>query len=104
MKEKRNTGTYAKLKERNSNNFEDYKKNMNSRLYKKKGLKKLDCYCENKIFNSMDKYDKIVESMNKKKGIINKILIKQFGLRIIFTFLFASSGIVFTTIKLHCCS
>ncbi|VUZ99792.1 Plasmodium exported protein, unknown function [Plasmodium vivax] len=95
VKEKRNSGTYAKLKEHTSHNFEDYKKNMNSRLKKKKGIMKLDCYCENKIFNSMDKFDKLVENMNSNKGIINKILFKKFGLRIIFTFLFATSGIIF---------
>ncbi|KMZ89382.1 hypothetical protein PVBG_05978 [Plasmodium vivax Brazil I] len=94
-KEKKNTGIYAKLKEHNSYNFEDYKKKMNSRLNKKKGLNKLDCYCENKIFNSMDKFDKLVENMNSNKGIIKNILFKKFGLRIIFTFLFATSGIIF---------
>ncbi|KMZ95497.1 hypothetical protein PVMG_05804 [Plasmodium vivax Mauritania I] len=99
MKEKRYTGTYAKLKERNSRNFVDYKKNMNSRLNRKKGLKKLDCYCENKIFNSMDKFDKLVENMNSNKGIINKILFKKFGLLIIFTFLFATSGMIFALLS-----
>ncbi|KNA02209.1 hypothetical protein PVNG_05532 [Plasmodium vivax North Korean] len=98
-KEKKNTGTYAKLKEHNSHNFEDYKKNMNSILNRKKGLKKLNCYCENKIFNSMDKLDKLVENMNSNKGIISKILFKKFGLRIIFTFLFATSGIIFTVLN-----
>ncbi|KMZ82837.1 hypothetical protein PVIIG_03652 [Plasmodium vivax India VII] len=72
---------------------------MNSRLNKKKGLKKLDCYCENKIFNSMDKFDKHMENENSNKGIIKNILFKKFGLRNIFTFLFATSGIIFTVLN-----
>ncbi|KMZ77213.1 hypothetical protein PVIIG_05592 [Plasmodium vivax India VII] len=40
---------------------------------KKKGLKKLDCYCEEKIFNGIEKFDKVTDNMNCSKVIISVI-------------------------------
>ncbi|KMZ89848.1 hypothetical protein PVMG_06181, partial [Plasmodium vivax Mauritania I] len=42
--------TYSRVKGKESNNIDTYMKNYKNRYMKKKGISKLDCYCENKVF------------------------------------------------------
>ncbi|SCA82025.1 Plasmodium exported protein, unknown function, partial [Plasmodium vivax] len=78
--------TYGNLKNGGLSEFELYRKKYNHRYTNKKGLKKLDCYWENKIFDKIEKVNVIAERMqDRKKCFIKKILNKY----TIFLFLFA---------------
>ncbi|KNA02262.1 hypothetical protein PVNG_04493 [Plasmodium vivax North Korean] len=82
---KDNTGTYAKLKQGHSDNLETYRKNLRRNLSKKNGLKKLDCYCEEKIFKGIDKLDNLAQNMDRSKTKITRIIFKKYCIRIIFS-------------------
>ncbi|KMZ76771.1 hypothetical protein PVIIG_05852 [Plasmodium vivax India VII] len=69
--------TYKTLKKGESSQLELYKKNYKKRYNKKKGLKKLDCYWEKKIFDKIEKVNVIAEkTQNRKMRFIKKILNK----------------------------
>ncbi|KMZ77105.1 hypothetical protein PVIIG_06290, partial [Plasmodium vivax India VII] len=59
-----NNNTYEHIKNSTSNNVESYLKLYNKRYSKKKGLKKFDCYYEKKLYNSLNKLEKLAK---KKK-------------------------------------
>ncbi|VUZ99883.1 Plasmodium exported protein, unknown function [Plasmodium vivax] len=61
-----NTSTYDQLNKKKLNDLDAYKKGYKKRYSKKKGLEKLDCYCERKLF---DKIDEIYE-LSRTFGII----------------------------------
>ncbi|VUZ99791.1 Plasmodium exported protein, unknown function [Plasmodium vivax] len=88
--------TYAKLKQGRKDNLETYKKILNRNYSKKKGLKKLDCYCEEKIFKGIDKLDKLAQNMDRSKMKISRIIFKKYCISIIF-----SSLIPIFAITLH---
>ncbi|VUZ99602.1 Plasmodium exported protein, unknown function [Plasmodium vivax] len=70
--------TYANLKNRDSIKLKLYKTGYKHRYAKKKGLSKLDCYCEKKLFDKIDDINKVSEKMhNDKKRLIKKILKKH---------------------------
>ncbi|KMZ89383.1 hypothetical protein PVBG_05979 [Plasmodium vivax Brazil I] len=86
---KDNIGTYAKLKQGRSDNFETYKKNLRRNHSRKKGLKKLDCYCEEKIFKGIEKLDNLAQNMDRSKMKFTNIIFKKYCIRIIFSSLIA---------------
>ncbi|KMZ82836.1 hypothetical protein PVIIG_03651 [Plasmodium vivax India VII] len=87
--------TYANLKEREFDVLDSYKKNYKSRYSKKKGLAKLDCYYEKKIFDRIDNmYELAEKSRIARKSFIKKILIKYFIKFILFALL-PFSGLLF---------
>ncbi|KMZ77295.1 hypothetical protein PVIIG_05654 [Plasmodium vivax India VII] len=68
-KGKGNNNTFQELKQSRSNHMDDYLKNYKNRYSKKRGLKKLDCYYENKVFNKIRHICDIAENTkNDKKG------------------------------------
>ncbi|CAI7721657.1 Plasmodium exported protein, unknown function [Plasmodium vivax] len=74
------------LKKGEFSQLEMYKKNYRKRYVQKKGLKKLDCYWEEKIFDKIEHISILAEkSKSRKKRFIKKILNKY----TIFLFLFA---------------
>ncbi|VVA00326.1 Plasmodium exported protein, unknown function [Plasmodium vivax] len=75
--------TYAKLKEKNSNNFVAYKKPLKRDYSKMKGLKKLDCFCEERVFNAIESFDKTADNMKCSKKIFFKIILKKYAVNII---------------------
>ncbi|SCA83811.1 Protein of unknown function, putative, partial [Plasmodium vivax] len=77
--------TYAKLKQGHSDNLETYRKNLRRNLSKKNGLKRLDCYCEEKIFKGIDKLDNLAQNMDRSKTKITRIIFKKYCIRIIFS-------------------
>ncbi|KMZ94052.1 hypothetical protein PVMG_02278 [Plasmodium vivax Mauritania I] len=80
---------YAKLKEDFSDNYRTYMKVLKRKYPKKKGLKRFNCYCEEKIFNEIEKFDKISDSMICSKRNFIKILKKNTPY-ILFPFVFLS--------------
>ncbi|KMZ94648.1 hypothetical protein PVMG_02537 [Plasmodium vivax Mauritania I] len=73
--------SYGHLNRAGLNDLDNYMKGYNNRYSKKKGMAKLDCYCEKKIFDKIDYINKIAEKLenNKKsykKNICNKFVFK----------------------------
>ncbi|VVA00101.1 Plasmodium exported protein, unknown function [Plasmodium vivax] len=86
---------YAHLKKKGLNDLDLYRKNYKQRYSKKNVLGKMDCYCEQKIF---EKYDRIYELAEKLKNDIksfNKKILKKYGVRIIILGLLPFLGFVF---------
>ncbi|SCA81773.1 Plasmodium exported protein, unknown function, partial [Plasmodium vivax] len=81
--------TYAKLKKGHSDNLETYKKNLRRNYSQKKGLTKLDCYCEEKIFKGIEKLDNLAQNMDRSKMKFTNIIFKKYCIRIIFSSLIA---------------
>ncbi|KMZ96434.1 hypothetical protein PVNG_06142 [Plasmodium vivax North Korean] len=83
---------YAKLKEDYSDNYRTYMRVLKRKYPKKKGLKKLDCYCEEKIFIAIENFDKISDSkICSKRNFIN-IFLKKYNLYLMSFFFFISFG------------
>ncbi|KMZ82177.1 hypothetical protein PVIIG_03431 [Plasmodium vivax India VII] len=85
----------SQLNKKGSNNVETYMKNYKRRYKKKKGLYKLDCYCEKKAFDKLNYIYTLSDKMrNDKKGFKNKIS-KKYGLGLIILSLIPSLGLIF---------
>ncbi|KNA02208.1 hypothetical protein PVNG_05531 [Plasmodium vivax North Korean] len=82
---KDNICTYAKLKQGRSDNLETYKNNLRRKHSRKKGLKKLDCYCEEKIFKGINKLDNLSQNMDRSKIKFARIIFKKYCICIIFS-------------------
>ncbi|KNA02390.1 hypothetical protein PVNG_01544 [Plasmodium vivax North Korean] len=78
--------TYGNLRNGELNKFELYKNNYNHRYTKKKGLKKFDCYWENKIFDKFEYVNNLAEKTQISKKSFIKILLNKYT---IFISLFA---------------
>ncbi|SCA82205.1 Plasmodium exported protein, unknown function, partial [Plasmodium vivax] len=76
----KNNNTYENIKRGRPNNMEVYLKSYNSRYTKEKGIKKLDCYCEKKLFKSLYKIAKLAEQKNISKSRIKRIIFTKYGL------------------------
>ncbi|SCA83773.1 Protein of unknown function, putative, partial [Plasmodium vivax] len=85
-KNSENISTYGGLKRRSSDKLDTYKKGYKDRYGKKKGLAKLDCYYENKIFNKIDHIYELTSKMNNKNKSSHK---KKLGKYVISFILFA---------------
>ncbi|CAI7718391.1 Plasmodium exported protein, unknown function [Plasmodium vivax] len=85
----------SKLNKKGSNNIETYMQNYKSRYKKKKGLSKLDCYCEKKVFDKLNYIYTLSDKMkNDKKGFKNKIR-KKYGIGLIILSLIPALGFIF---------
>ncbi|KMZ95008.1 hypothetical protein PVMG_05769 [Plasmodium vivax Mauritania I] len=89
---------YDHLKNDKSNKFEAYKKSLNYRYSKKKGIEKFDCYCERKIFKGIEKIDKLAEGISNKKKL-KRIIYKKYMLRIILSSIFSVLGLLITLLS-----
>ncbi|KMZ96052.1 hypothetical protein PVNG_05941 [Plasmodium vivax North Korean] len=92
--ESEETSIFRRLKKNNSNYMYSYRKNFKNTYEKKKGLEKLDCYCEKKIFNNIDKIYKLAGNGNYDKKTFKNIIIKKYGYKIIFFSLFSLLGLI----------
>ncbi|CAG9473011.1 unnamed protein product [Plasmodium vivax] len=89
-----NVSKYSQIKGIESNNLNAYMNGYKKRYSKRKGLSKMDCYCEQKIFKSIDKIHKHIDNMNSTKGILKKVIYNKYGLRILLLLLFPLIGII----------
>ncbi|SCO70729.1 Plasmodium exported protein, unknown function [Plasmodium vivax] len=90
----RDDNTYEQLKRGKPNYMEAYLKGYNQRYAKKKGLKRLDCYCERKFFKSLEKVMKHAEQKNISRKSIKKMLYKKYGLPLIIICLIPLFGLI----------
>ncbi|KMZ94901.1 hypothetical protein PVMG_05512 [Plasmodium vivax Mauritania I] len=84
------------LKKKGLCDLDLYRKNYKHRYSKKKFLGKIDCYCEQKIFNKYDRIYELAEKLKNDKKSFNKKILKKYGVRIIILGLLLFLGFVFT--------
>ncbi|CAI7724085.1 Plasmodium exported protein, unknown function [Plasmodium vivax] len=88
INEAENKSTYSQIKKSDLNYLDLYRKDYKNRYSKKKGLSKLDCYYENKVFNKINNIFEISEYMRNKNKYYNKKIFKKYIIRlIIFAFI-----------------
>ncbi|KMZ81722.1 hypothetical protein PVIIG_05554 [Plasmodium vivax India VII] len=86
--------TYEYLKKGKLNELESYNKNYKKRYSKKKGLAKLECYCEKKIFDKIYYLDNMTNKRkNQKESFLRKVLHK-FGIGFIIIALMSLLGFI----------
>ncbi|EDL42709.1 variable surface protein Vir35-like [Plasmodium vivax] len=74
---------YEKANKNTSNSMHAYIKKLERGYPNKKGLKRLDCYYEKKLFDEMYKLDKISGHMKSKNSYIKKVIWKRYGFRFV---------------------
>ncbi|EDL42653.1 variable surface protein Vir11, putative [Plasmodium vivax] len=90
-----NTSISSQLKKKGSNNFDTYMKNYKSRYEKKKGLSKLDCYCEKSVFDKINYIEKLSEKMRSDKKVFKKKILKKYGIGSIIFTLIPAIGLIY---------
>ncbi|CAI7721787.1 Protein of unknown function, putative [Plasmodium vivax] len=76
---KKNKSIYGQLKRQGLNELDIYKKSFACKYSKKKGFKKLDCYCEKKIFDKLEGICLLAKNMKNDKKCFKK-LCKKYGI------------------------
>ncbi|KMZ94665.1 hypothetical protein PVMG_02554 [Plasmodium vivax Mauritania I] len=88
INEAKNKSTYSQIEKSDVNYLDLYRKNYKNRYSKKKGLSKLDCYYENKVFNKINNIFEISEYMRNKNKFYNKKIFNRYIISlIIFAFI-----------------
>ncbi|KNA02254.1 hypothetical protein PVNG_04485 [Plasmodium vivax North Korean] len=95
IKNEKNISTYGHLKKGKENELDAYKKNYKYRYGKKKGLAKLDCYYEKKIFNKIDEIYELSRSMQNDEKNFKKKIYNIFGYRLILFVMSPIIGVIF---------
>ncbi|SCO70732.1 Protein of unknown function, putative, partial [Plasmodium vivax] len=80
--------TYNMLKKGEFSQLELYKKNYKKRYNQKKGLKKLDCYWEKKIFDKIEHVNILSEKTESRKKSFIKIILNEYTLFFLFLLTF----------------
>ncbi|VUZ99545.1 Plasmodium exported protein, unknown function [Plasmodium vivax] len=97
--EKRNTSDnitdYSHIKRNESNYIDVYMKNYKNRYGKKKGLSKLDCYYENKVFRKFCDISDIGKKMKYDEKRSKRFFLKKYGLGLILFTLIPALGLIF---------
>ncbi|SCA83707.1 Protein of unknown function, putative, partial [Plasmodium vivax] len=93
-----NISKYNTLGKNKLNNWELYRKNYEKRYNKKKGISKLECYCENKIFDKFDHIYDLEEKIKNGKKHLKKKLYKKYGLPIVLLNLFPLLALIIPTL------
>ncbi|KMZ76845.1 hypothetical protein PVIIG_06482 [Plasmodium vivax India VII] len=88
--------SYANLIKVTSNPLDVYKTGYKKRYARKRGFAKLECYCENKLFNRIDELYKLADSMKKEKSSFKKALTKKYSVHIRFIILIFILGALTT--------
>ncbi|CAI7721673.1 Plasmodium exported protein, unknown function [Plasmodium vivax] len=76
---KKNTSIYGQLKRQGLNELDIYKKSFACKYSKKKGVKKLDCYCEKRIFDKLEGICSLAKNMKDDKKCFKKVC-KRYGI------------------------
>ncbi|KMZ98758.1 hypothetical protein PVNG_00552 [Plasmodium vivax North Korean] len=93
--ESHNLLTYSGIKGKASNSVDTYMKNYKDRYMKKKGLSKLDCYYENKLFGKFNHMCDIAEKVHNDKKRWKKFFLKKYGISLIIFSLIPALGLIF---------
>ncbi|KMZ87871.1 hypothetical protein PVBG_05808 [Plasmodium vivax Brazil I] len=86
---------YGKIRKKKPDNFEAYVNNYKRRYRKKKGLSKLDCYCEKKVFDKILYMRELSEKVHNDKKRFKKIFLKKYGIGLILLSLIPSLGFIY---------
>ncbi|CAI7719383.1 Plasmodium exported protein, unknown function [Plasmodium vivax] len=84
---KKNKSIYGQLKRQGLNELDIYKKSFACKYSKKKGFKKLDCYCEKKIFDKLEGICLLAKNMKDNKKCF-KIVSKRYGIPFVLSMIF----------------
>ncbi|VUZ99502.1 Plasmodium exported protein, unknown function [Plasmodium vivax] len=90
-----NISAYSHVKKNKSNNIDVYMKNYKRRYGKKKGLSKLDCYYENKVFGKFNNICDIAKKMQYEEKRSKKFFLKNYGIGLILFALIPILGLIF---------
>ncbi|KNA02170.1 hypothetical protein PVNG_05511 [Plasmodium vivax North Korean] len=88
------TSTYEYLKKIRPISLFSYKKDYERRYSNKKGLAKLECYCEKKIFDKIDHIHVLAKSMRNDRNSFRKVIDKKYGMIFILLCLFPFIGLI----------
>ncbi|VUZ99542.1 Plasmodium exported protein, unknown function [Plasmodium vivax] len=86
---------YSEVRSKASNNFDIYMKGYKDRYMKKKGISKLDCYYENKIFGRINHIRDIVKKMHNDKKRWKRFFLKTYGLALMLFALIPALGLIY---------
>ncbi|VVA00280.1 Plasmodium exported protein, unknown function [Plasmodium vivax] len=89
-----NVSKYSQIKGIESNNFDAYMKDYKRRYGEKKGLYKLDCYCEKKVFNKIHHIDEIAQRFKNDNKSFKKCFLKEYSIGLIFFSLIRALGLI----------
>ncbi|VUZ99765.1 Plasmodium exported protein, unknown function [Plasmodium vivax] len=89
-----NKKIYNQLCKNNLSKLELYRKDYKKRYNKKNGIAKLECYCENKIFNKFDHICSLVNKAKNEKTNVKKRIFKKYALPIILLSLFSLLALI----------
>ncbi|SCA60503.1 Protein of unknown function, putative [Plasmodium vivax] len=92
------TSTYEYLKKRKPINLYSYKKGYKHRYSKKKGLAKIDCYCEQLLFNKFDNIYYLAENNKHDKKSYKKKFMNKYGYTLILFSLIPFLGLIYPMI------
>ncbi|SCA83358.1 Protein of unknown function, putative, partial [Plasmodium vivax] len=87
--------TYPRVKGKASNNIDAYMKNYKNRYNRKKGLSKLDCYYEKKVFDKFNDICDIGKKMQYDEKRSNKFFLKKYGIYLILFVLTPALSLIF---------
>ncbi|VVA00257.1 Plasmodium exported protein, unknown function [Plasmodium vivax] len=86
---------YSQVKKEKPNNLDIYMRNYKDRYMKKKGLSKLDCYYENKVFGKLCHIREVVQKMHNDKKLSKRSFFKKHGLGLFLFALIPAFGLIF---------
>ncbi|KMZ88499.1 hypothetical protein PVBG_06160 [Plasmodium vivax Brazil I] len=95
-KGKRNNITFEQLKQCRSNNVDNYLKSYKNRYSKKKGLSKLDCYCEKKVLEKIHGLYGVGEKLRNEKKSLKIFFFKKYGIGLILFALISAPSVIFS--------
>ncbi|SCA83764.1 Plasmodium exported protein, unknown function, partial [Plasmodium vivax] len=95
IKTEKGISTYGSLKPEGLNYLDTYRKNYKKRYSKKKGLAKLDCYCEKIVFDRLDKIREIGNKWRNDERLLKKKLKEKYGTFFILFSLLPFLGFIF---------
>ncbi|SCA82050.1 Protein of unknown function, putative, partial [Plasmodium vivax] len=87
--------TYSRVKRKASNNIDLYMKNYKNRYMRKKGLSRLDCYYENKVFSKFNNICDIGKKMQYDEKRAKKFFLKKYGIGLIFLSLIPAFSLIY---------
>ncbi|KMZ96483.1 hypothetical protein PVNG_05836 [Plasmodium vivax North Korean] len=85
---------YSQIKGIESNHFDAYMKDYKRRYGEKKGLYKLDCYCENKLFSKIHHIDEIAGKFKNDIEGFKKYFLRKYGIGLMFFALIPALGLI----------
>ncbi|KMZ88799.1 hypothetical protein PVBG_05711 [Plasmodium vivax Brazil I] len=88
------SSVYKKLQKRCSNDLKIYKQQFKRKYKKRKGLKRLDCYCEKKIFDMIDILGEQPVGTSGNNIKLKKNIVRKLGIRAILMCLVPLIGII----------